>query len=365
MKESTIPTTFDSHISISIISVLLLIVVMAALPVASAAITTYDFSSGEGSDKWARYCQGASGFSTGSLSPGTETEFTTYTAIDADDAEYYKTSSSKERSHNFTYIINENPSSITQLYLYWKGSEGNSGQHTTLTWYIWNFDTTTWEQLNTGSSNTDIVLNGTITSSVSSYITADGYLYTILVTGSPTGNKELRTNYVKVDVTTSTTVTSCNVSGTEKDRFAHGESVYVKAEGLAANASYGIWIQNYTVNEGATLQTDKDESGTQETVTTAANGSFGYGVGDYPNPVTIWEIPLDAEVTNHEHDIVVDKQDVGAGTYNAADDGLDSASTVGMIAPVPDVSALILFASGLMLAAVCFVRGGRKKEGKK
>ena len=160
-------------------------------------------------------------------------------------------------------------------------------------------------------------------------------------------------------------ITSCNSTGYERNSFALGEKVYVKAEGLEASTSYKIWIQNYAVTEGVTLQTDKDESGTQETVTTAANGSFGYGVGDYPNPVTIWEIPLDAEVTNHEHDIVVDKQDVGAGTYNAADDGLDSASTVGMIAPVPDVSALILFASGLMLAAVCFVRGGLKRDRKR
>ena len=161
-------------------------------------------------------------------------------------------------------------------------------------------------------------------------------------------------------------MTSCNVNGAERNAFATGEKVYAKAEGLAASTSYKIWIQNYTVNVGEILHTGNDESGTQEIVKTAANGSFGYGVGNNSDPVTIWEIPLDAVVTHNKHDIVVDNRISGTvGTYNAADDGLDSLSVAGIVAPVPDVSALILFTSGLaMLAAVCFVCGRRGKGDK-
>jgi hypothetical protein len=61
----------------------------------------------------------------------------------------------------------------------------------------------------------------------------------------------------------------------------------VNGHGLDANTNYTIWIQNYTVTEGAILDITKDESGAQENVTTAANGSFGYGVGPNSNPVEI------------------------------------------------------------------------------
>jgi hypothetical protein len=161
-------------------------------------------------------------------------------------------------------------------------------------------------------------------------------------------------------------ITSCDINGNEINQFAPGEKVYMKATGLEASTSYKIWLQNYAVTEGAALQTENDESSTQELVTTATNGSFGYGVGANSTPVLIWNISSTAAVTHHEHDIAVDHQSKGTvGTYNAADDGLDSASVAGIVAPVPDVSALVLFASGLMLAAVYFVYGRRGKGNRK
>ena len=50
------------------------------------------------------------------------------------------------------------------------------------------------------------------------------------------------------------------------------------------------------------------------------------------------------------------------GTYNFATDGLDATSVAGIVAPVPDVSPLILFASGLLRVSVYFVYGRCKKE---
>ena len=146
-------------------------------------------------------------------------------------------------------------------------------------------------------------------------------------------------------------VTSCDSAGNEVNQFAPGESVYVKATGLAPDTSYKIWIQDNPVNEGELLVTAEDPSGAQEIETTDGSGNFG--------PALIWEIPAGATVTHHEYDIVVDDQN---GVYNAADDGLDSATVAGIVAPIPDVSALILFVSGLILVLVYRVYRRRYKE---
>lgn len=158
-------------------------------------------------------------------------------------------------------------------------------------------------------------------------------------------------------------VTSCDINGTEINEFAPGESIYVKANmgTLLLITDYKIWIQNDPVSEGDSLIDAENPSSaaTPKVVTIDMSGIL--------EPTLIWSIPSDAQVTHHGYDIVVDKQlpVIGKGTYNAADDGLDSADVAGIVAPVPDVSALALFASGLMLVSVYFVYGRRKKEEKK
>jgi len=152
-------------------------------------------------------------------------------------------------------------------------------------------------------------------------------------------------------------VTSCDSAGVEVNQFAPGESVYVKAEGLDASTAYKIWLQDSQVNEGDALIVGENPSSavTPKEVTTDGSGNFG--------ATLIWAIPGDAPVTHHEYDIVVNKGTSEVGqTYNAADDGLDSATVAGIVAPVPDVSSLILFASGFVLVSVYFVYGRRKKE---
>ena len=153
-------------------------------------------------------------------------------------------------------------------------------------------------------------------------------------------------------------VTSCNSAGDEVNQFAPGEDVYVKATGLVKDKNYKIWLQDSQVNEGDTLILGENPSSavTPKDVTTDKTiGNFG--------PSLIWSIPLDAPVTHHEYDIVVDKQIGGnVGEYDSGDDGLDSATVAGIVAPVPDVSSLILFASGLVLVSLYFVYGGRRKE---
>jgi hypothetical protein len=79
-------------------------------------------------------------------------------------------------------------------------------------------------------------------------------------------------------------------------------------------------------------------------VTTNANGNIF--------SLLIWSIPSEASATNSEYDIVLDNQDAGTvGTYNAADDAIDSSAVTGILAPVPELSTILLFPAGLLVLA--------------
>lgn len=56
-------------------------------------------------------------------------------------------------------------------------------------------------------------------------------------------------------------ITSCDNDGKEKNHFNPSESVYVKGNGLEANTTYIILIQDDPVNEGDKLSADEDPSG--------------------------------------------------------------------------------------------------------
>ena len=129
-------------------------------------------------------------------------------------------------------------------------------------------------------------------------------------------------------------VISCDVGNTEKDSFAVGDNVSIKALGLAPNTTYKVWIQPEPVNENDALLPEKDPSSSQENVTTDANGNI-------LSPL-IWPIlPPEAPVCS-EYDIVLDNQEAGTiGTYNAADDAMDSRNAAGILAPNPEATASV------------------------
>jgi len=135
---------------------------------------------------------------------------------------------------------------------------------------------------------------------------------------------------------------SCDSGGNPKDQFAQGETAYVTGTNLAASTDYKLRIQNEAVSDGDALVAGEDSSGAQESVTTDASGTL---------PVTaIWEIDPDASVTHTEYDIVADNQAAGtAGTYNASSDLLDSASTAGFVAPVPETYVFTTADAGIAL----------------
>ena len=151
-------------------------------------------------------------------------------------------------------------------------------------------------------------------------------------------------------------ITSRTQAGEEMNQFAPNQSVYVKGKGLNPNTNYAIWLQDNPVDEGDSLISEEDDSESQETVTTNSSGSF--------DTTAIWAIPEGAAVTHHEYDIVVDKQSdgVNTGKFNSASDGIDSATAVGIIAPVPELPTILLFSVGLLALAGYVLVSRKNKE---
>lgn len=143
------------------------------------------------------------------------------------------------------------------------------------------------------------------------------------------------------------TVVSCDSGGNPRDVFALGEGVYVTASGLASNKTYRIWIQGNPVDEADTIVPGEDPSGTSEEVNSDGSGVI---IGQ---PILIWSIPAEGSPTAEEWDIIIDQQDDGddTGQYDSLSDGIDSASTAGMIAPVPELPTIVMIAVGLISLA--------------
>jgi hypothetical protein len=180
------------------------------------------------------------------------------------------------------------------------------------------------------------------------------------VTEHTVNQTEVDAGGFECNITLKSTIVSCDSSGSEKNEFASGETVYAKGSGLAADTNYKLWIQDDPVYEGYALITGNCTScgadcpgKTGVAVITDADGCFVL--------TPLWNISADAQITYKGYDIVADKQDDGddTGRYNAASDGIDSASVAGIIAPVPELASIILFAVGLvmLIGLVRFRRG--------
>ncbi len=125
-------------------------------------------------------------------------------------------------------------------------------------------------------------------------------------------------------------IVSCNASGTEANRFAFGDTVYVKGYDLQPNTSYKLWLQTNGVPETKKLDISEDPSGSVETVVTSGSGTF--------TPTAVWTIPGTASSIG-EYDIVADNQTSGTGTYRAIEDALDSMAGYGLTTGVIYVNA--------------------------
>jgi hypothetical protein len=155
------------------------------------------------------------------------------------------------------------------------------------------------------------------------------------------------------------TLISCDSEGTETNNFIPGDTVYVKGSGLPANKNFDLWIQDNPVVDEDPLMVGEDPSTAQESVTTDGSGTF---------PVTaIWSIPSEAAITHSEYDIIADQQSDGGNTnrFNVASDGIDSATVVGIVAPVPELATTILLGSGLVVVTAYFILRAQHRRRRK
>ena len=154
-------------------------------------------------------------------------------------------------------------------------------------------------------------------------------------------------------------IISCDASGNPKSEFVQGEKVYAKGVGLPPGASYKLWIQDDPVYEGYALVTGNctgcgaDCPGkTGADVATDGDGCFA--------PEMLWNISATAPITYKGYDIIADNQAAGSvGTFDLANDASDCIDVAGFVAPVPELSSIVLLAVGLVML-VGLVRFRRK-----
>ena len=175
-----------------------------------AVVTTYNFKTGAGIDRWAyRYQHNPKPPATNDV-PNLEFKHGHYKLISRDDRIMkidFTRSNGYYAIHRFKFDIAEPEGSITKLDILWDGI-GHIGRGTRgATLYIWNFETGTYEQLDRDTA-TFLTLEGTISDNIGHYIDDDGSLIIIAEQNSPQWKfwrwkfrSYIGTDYVRVNVT--------------------------------------------------------------------------------------------------------------------------------------------------------------------
>jgi len=168
-----------------------------------SASNTYDFTTGTGTTKWA-YENVSGDFST----PSGGTEFTSakYDAIKSNDSSRAATEGTTSNTivaQRFLFQISESTSVITTLTAYWVGhSTDSSGGALAPTLSIWNFNSSQWDTLQTGTAQlSDQTLLGNTTNV--SYCVQGSSVNVKVVAPNVTGKTtNLLSNYIKLIVYT-------------------------------------------------------------------------------------------------------------------------------------------------------------------
>jgi len=171
----------------------------------TSGTSTYDFSTATaGTTKWGYICSDATSFSTGTFSPGSETEFSSaqYTSVSApEETAYVETDTWDAKTHRFTFRINEAEGDVSQIYAQVKVMSEDPDDHRL---YIWNYATTDWELLDSSTTqDTWEILEGTKSSSVGDYIedaTGDVSILFYIIDPGFASVRWIRTDYAKVEV---------------------------------------------------------------------------------------------------------------------------------------------------------------------
>lgn len=172
------------------------------------AVTTYDFATGAGLDKWAyRKEHNAKPPVTNDV-PSIEFGSREYGRISIDDRKVQRDSTRLNgyyAVHRFKFDITQPVGSIVEIAVLWNGAGTHADKKAVqgATLYLWNFNSGAYEQLNITSSKKEVYLTGMITENVGNYIDTTGNLTIQVEQNSPQGGKasKISTDYVKVDIT--------------------------------------------------------------------------------------------------------------------------------------------------------------------
>jgi len=148
---------------------------------------------------------------TNETTPSTVLSPSEYDNIEIDDGLFHIFAASSNGRYplmRFVIQIDENQGDVGQIALTWngKGINGKSGKTDGATLYIWNYSSSNYEQVQASAdTEAEVVLTGTINSSLADYIGGAGEdTITLLVASNDrrTGGKtnELYTDYVKVEI---------------------------------------------------------------------------------------------------------------------------------------------------------------------
>ena len=144
-------------------------------------VTTYDFTTGAGKDKWAFRKQHKEKPPAKNGDPNNGFKVKEYKKIKFNDSTMQADASAANgfyAIHRFKFSIVEPESSITKLNILWDGKATHDWGTDGATLYIWNFEAGMYEQLVT-SNDADITLEGTITDNIGDYIDDDSSLIII------------------------------------------------------------------------------------------------------------------------------------------------------------------------------------------
>jgi len=171
-------------------------------------VTTYDFATGAGIDKWAfRKEHNATPPVTNDV-PNIEFTSREYGRISRDDHKMQRDFTRRSgyyAVHRFKFDIAEPVGNVVEIEVLWTGAgthtDKNAVKGTTL--YIWNSSSSVYEELNTTINGKVVYLAGKITENVGNYIDTTGNLTILVKQNSSQGRKasKISTDYVKIDVT--------------------------------------------------------------------------------------------------------------------------------------------------------------------
>ncbi|RKY34304.1 hypothetical protein DRO38_02495, partial [Candidatus Bathyarchaeota archaeon] len=181
-----------------------------------AGTTSYDFSTGAGTDKWG-YEAGVS-----TKPPSTNDvpsdETVTYNNIASNDGVFEEAKPNVDNiypAQRFKFTINEEESSVREIYVFWNGlADGKNVEGSEL--YLWNFNSGSYISLDSSTVKTEVDLTGTISQNCPYYIDANGYLNVLAVSHDSKKGSKLKTDYIKVDITYNTPPTVTINSTTQK-----------------------------------------------------------------------------------------------------------------------------------------------------